>query len=237
MLSNLLKTNSKILSLWIRPELTRKVNKRNTIVHTGRLNVPTARQKRLWISLPLNSSIEMSALRYGMVALKKNQNKAKTSKWRNSMRDCECFQSLAIFGDKRFVFLNLQGIKLRYWNTASIAKVIYGNITLALKKIQMKPRRSDFAPWRQQSSCVCCSLEWLPPRRHLFAYEPSGNNGKSPHLLCEMNSVPLTHNPRTDRLCLSCRLPLAATRGSHKDVIRWWVGYLKPNPEKKKQPC
>lgn len=39
---------------------------------------------------------------------------------------------------------------------------------------------------------VCCSLEWLPLRRHLFAYEPCGNNSESPHLLCKMNLVPLT---------------------------------------------
>lgn len=118
-------------------------------------------------------------------------------------------------------------IKLRYCQYCQCHLWQY-YLGCVLKKIQMKPRRS------QQSSCVCCSLEWLPPRRHLFAYEPSGNNSKSPHLLCKMNSVPLTHNPHTDRLCLSCRLPLAATRRSHKDVIRWWVGY--PNPNLKKNP-
>lgn len=60
---------------------------------------------------------------------------------------------------------------------------------------------------------ACCSLEWLPLRRHLFAYEPCGNNSKSPHLLCKMNSVPLTCAPRADRLCLSCRFSPPAARG------------------------
>lgn len=81
---------------------------------------------------------------------------------------------------------------------------------------------------------VCCSVEWLPLRRHLFAYEPWGNNSKSPHLLCKMNPVPLTHTPRADRLCLSCRFPPAAARGSCWDVIRWWVG--DPNPNQKGKP-
>lgn len=127
-------------------------------------------------------------------------------------------------------------IKLRYWNTASIAKVIYGNITLAVFSRRYKWSQGGVTLHPGISSLHVCAAHLNGSRQEgiCLHMSPQVITVKVP-TCCEKWTWCHSHSPRTDRLCLSCRLPLAATRGSRKDVIRWWVGY--PNPNLKKKPC